>query len=117
MSTADAVSTVERLCVFMGWERHEFLGLHCWGPRNGMLNEMRFLPTGFSPFTDANHDLQVLERAREAWAADSGAATRMDDALEEAWLKASWQWTMSYRCGDYSRAVLTVLRSTEGEKP
>lgn len=52
----------------------------------------------WNPFRSADADFQVLERAREVW-----RDLRGDH--------------FSYRVGTWARAVLVVLRSTQGEAP
>lgn len=63
------------------------------------------------PFTDANDDYAVLEWARKqrdipGWWSEFIEALDEADALD----------TLAYQIGDYARAVLAVLRSTETEK-
>lgn len=100
--TPEDVGTLAR---FMGWEHQSFLGLNCWGPKGGMLREMVFLPDAFSPFTDARHDLQVLERVRQVWSeGDAGAMSAFYVSLAErvdASADLGWAIILRYSAGSY----------------
>jgi hypothetical protein len=65
-------------------------------------------PYLFAPFTDANHDFMVLERARELWN-DKREEIVMDDALRAVAADMPYHVRLGYRVGDYARAALTVL--------
>lgn len=117
--TAEDVAAVAR---FMGWTpvyvpegsifRDSVGELDYWRTASG---DSVYL--GWCPFTDANEDFEVLERAREVWGDDERLAL-LDDALENAWMALPWPFALCYGVGDWSRAVLEVLRSMpEEEKP
>lgn len=121
---------VERLASFMGWEPISGAQGAWW---NGGTKGARYgyevvesreklgyaLHHGaFLPFTDARHDLEVLERAREK---DDDFAWKVACEVHRVWnarntgghgtrfMVISY---LMYEAGDYSRAVLEVLRST-----
>lgn len=108
---------------FMGWR----LGSECYADataplewyfeRGGQWYHVARAKWPWNPFRDADADLQVLERAREVWQAkerDSSRTTEFSLWFEFGVLLPR---ALDYRVGDFSRAALEVLRSTEGAKP
>lgn len=65
----------------------------------------------WNPFTDANADVQVLQRAREVWPILSGYAVAIDNAIANVWFRRVHHLLMCYEVGDYARAVLAVVRA------
>ncbi|HYF40769.1 MAG TPA: hypothetical protein VD930_13825 [Gemmatimonadales bacterium] len=69
----------------------------------------------WNPFTDANADVQVLERAREH--CGSGNLATLALHLEVAW-RGRWGYqadtpvSLRYQVGDYARAALAVLEGS-----
>jgi hypothetical protein len=126
---------VERLARdFMGWDKHVpgsvqpqttyfRTRLACPDRQTCMIFPAGPSPRAgqeWNPFLSADADLQVLERAREVylpaarrdWLAAENPDRRwflFSDALPDR--------VTDYTCGAFARAVLAVLRSTEGEKP
>ena len=64
----------------------------------------------WDPFSDANADVQVLERVRGTWQEFSRDETRM-----RRWyaFKALFTSAVGYEVGDYARAALAVLDATK----
>lgn len=121
--------TTEILARFMDWEIGD-------GWLYDAANRVTWLystddPTYYpwAPFTDANADLQVLQRVREvwgegtewngdAWTRGSRFAIELQRQLQGAWEDSDarhlWQ-SCFYAVGMYSRAALAVLREMETE--
>lgn len=79
-------------------------------------------PYLWNPFLSADADLQVLERSREVWAENDPdrmyrMIRRLGFLLDAPDASLGYAIGLRYNVGDYSRAVLAVLRSTDGEKP
>lgn len=121
----------DRLASFMGWKRLGEMRNAWWddGSRRALHgDEVRDVRIArgihehrgwWNPLVSADHDFQVLERAREMWASsDPGKMYRMMrqvgvvlDAADES---LGYAIILRYRVGDWSRAVLAMLRSPEG---
>lgn len=120
--TAEDVETLAR---FMGWAPlgddrwWDELAKHAWhGEASKQLRETRGIwshPYLFTPFTDANADLQVLERVREVW--DDQRRWQFACVLHTRWTVRVTETVAyaavlnltKYECGDYSVAALAVL--------
>lgn len=118
---ADAVETIATK--HMGWRKVPFATSFAWCSGAAGDYAANLL---WNPFTDANADVQVLERAREVF--DYDRRRMLGRSLEAAWLarfdarqrredepvKAlQILLVQEYRVGDYARAVLSVLQQTE----
>lgn len=129
MNDAEEQAMIERLARFMGWTKSKPAPV----PRGVNPDELRWwvkdgAPVAnvaeWNPLTDANADVQVLQRAREVWAADSlewrrfamsYLSTRpmfgLSTAPEPAGITVMHM-LRRYQTGDYARAVDAVLTTT-----
>jgi hypothetical protein len=136
MTDADR-ELVERVARGMGWKVERSPdGKASWVETGGSASAFwLYMPGGefvpqWNPLTDANADLQVLERAREMWDGEAFAAFAnelegvgwelADDATVEKMYTVPFLHntlatsTYFYRCGHYARAFDAVLTSTMG---
>jgi len=93
---------VKALAAFLGWKRIANLDtptLYAFST-DGTMGGMRFVPLHWNPFTDANTDLQVLERAREVW-----VPSPLWGAFHELVGHGA-----AYTVGTWARAALDVIR-------